>query len=126
VLIVEDEAADLYLAADVVKALGFTEVEARKTITAANAYLQSAMDKRVPQPGLIILDLDLGYESGHELLRFWHSHRDSLRSRMLVWTKLDEHQQDICKMFGVDAVVSKWQGVDALKAAIKPLAASAG
>jgi len=84
------------------------------------------MEKRETLPDLIILDLDLGYESGHELLRFWHKNRNLLPVRVVVWTKLGHEQQNICKLFDVDAVVPKDLGADALSAAIKPLTAKAG
>jgi len=126
VLIVEDQPADLHIAVDVVQSLGYSQIEARQTTSAAQTYLEAAMEKRETLPDLIILDLDLGYESGHELLRFWHKNRNLLPVRVVVWTKLGHEQQNICKLFDVDAVVPKDLGADALSAAIKPLTAKAG
>ena len=104
--------------------LGFS-VEAKSTAGSARAYLEAAIEKQVDSPDVVILDLDLGYDSGHELLRFWHKNRDSLNARMVVWTKLGKDQQEVCNLFKVDAVVSKWQGVEVLKTAIQPLASKA-
>jgi CheY-like chemotaxis protein len=123
-LIVEDDPADLYAAADMAENLGFS-VEAKSTASAARAYLEAAIEKQAASPDVVILDLDLGYDSGHELLRFWHKNRDSLNARMVVWTRLGKDQQEVCNLFKVDAVVSKWQGVEVLKTAIKPTAAKA-
>ena len=123
-LIVEDDPADLYAAADVAEKLGFS-VEAKSTASSARAYLEAAIEKRAASPDVVILDLDLGYDSGHELLRFWHKNRDSLNARMVVWTRLGKDQQEVCNLFKVDAVVSKWQGMEVLKTAIKPQAAKA-
>lgn len=125
-LIVEDQVADLRVAANVAESLGFSKVEGRKTATSAKAYLESAIAKHESLPDVIILDLDLGYDSGHELLRFWHKNQDLSKTRMVVWTKLGKEQGDICRLFKVDAVVPKWEGAEALKAAIKPLTAKAG
>lgn len=123
-LIVEDDPTDLYAAAAMAEKLGFS-VEARSTAVAARAYLEAAIEKQEVSPDVVILDLDLGYDSGHELLRFWHKNRDSLNARMVVWTKLGQDQQEVCNLFKVDAVVSKWQGVEVLKSAIQPMAAKA-
>lgn len=124
-LIVEDNPADLYAAADMAKSLGFAQVEAKSTASSAQAYLEASLEKEAASPDVVVLDLDLGYDSGHELLRFWHKNRKNLKARLVVWTKLGSEQQDICKLFEVDAVVSKWEGIEALKSVISPLAAKA-
>jgi CheY-like chemotaxis protein len=124
-LIVEDQSADLRVAVDVVKSLGVSFVEARTSITAAKAYLESALDGEDPLPDLIIVDLDLGYESGFELLRFWHGNPKLLNVHLIVWTVMGDEQREICRMFKVNAIVSKVEGASALKRAIEPLAAAA-
>lgn len=121
-LIVEDDPNDLYAAAEMAEKLGFS-VEAKSTASSARAYLEAAIDNRGTSPDVVILDLDLGYDSGHELLRFWHKNRDRLNARVVVWTKLGKDQEEVCNLFKVDAVVSKWQGVEVLKTAIQPMAA---
>lgn len=124
VLIVEDEPADLYSAAGIVESLGFS-VTAKNTAASAKAYLEAVVEKKESSPDIVILDLNLGYDSGHELLRFWHKNRETLNTRVVVWTQLGKEQQELCELFKVDAVVSKWEGPEALKAAIQPLAAKA-
>src|SRR5690348_11421562 len=74
VLIVEDQAADVHFAADVVRSLGISDIEARSTATAAKAYLEDASEKHAT-PEVIVLDLDLGYDNGFEVLRYWHANR---------------------------------------------------
>lgn len=124
-LIVEDQSADLRVAVDVIKGLGFSTVEARTSSTAAKAYLESVLDGHEPLPDVMIVDLDLGYESGFELLRFRHSHPELSPMRLIVWTVLGEQQQQICRLFKVDAVISKTDGVLALKRALESLAVAA-
>lgn len=124
-LIVEDQSADLRVAVDVVKALGVSFVEARTSITAAKAYLEAGLDDKEPLPDLIIVDLDLGYESGFELLRFWHGNPKLSHIRLIVWTIMGEEQRQICRMFKVSAIVSKTEGAVGLKRAIEPLSAAA-
>jgi CheY-like chemotaxis protein len=124
-LIVEDQSADLRMAVDVIKTLGFSSVEARTSSTAAKAYLEAVLQGKEPLPDVMIVDLDLGYESGFELLRFRHGHPELSPVHLIVWTVLGEQQQHICRLFKVDAVVSKGDGVLALKRALEPLAAAA-
>ena len=125
VLIVEDQASDIRLAAELAESLGATQVEARTSASAAKLYLQTALEGKQELPDLMVVDLDLGYESGFELLRFWHSTPELSHTRLLVWTAMDERQQEICRLFRVDAVVSKSEGLNALKRAIEPLARAA-
>jgi CheY-like chemotaxis protein len=124
-LIVEDQSADLRVAVDAVKSLGVSCVEARTSTTAAKAYLESALAGKEPLPDLIIVDLDLGYESGFELLRFWHGDPQLSAIRLIVWTAMGHEQQEICRLFKVSAIVSKTEGITALRQAIEPLTAAA-
>jgi CheY-like chemotaxis protein len=124
-LIVEDQSADLRVAVDAVKSLGVPFVEARTSTSAAKLYLETALSQKQPLPDLIIVDLDLGYESGFELLRFWHGNPKLSAIRLVVWTAMGEEQQNICSLFKVSAIVPKAEGIDALKRALEPLAAAA-
>ncbi len=124
-LIVEDQSADLRMAVDLATSLGFSCVEARTSATAAKAYLEAVLAGEQSLPDLILVDLDLGYESGFELLRFWHGTPRLSRVPLIVWTLMGDEQQDICRLFKVNAVVSKPDGVNALRRAVEPLAAVA-
>ena len=44
---------------------------------------------------------------------------------MIVWTIMGKEQQEMCKLFNVDAVVPKYEGAEGLASAIKPLAKTA-
>ncbi len=120
-LIVEDQPTDLRIAADVAGSLGITDVEARTTASAARNHLELALEGNTPLPDLILLDLDLGYESGYELLRFWHGNPKLADIRLVVWTIMEKEQRDICSMFKVDALVPKSAGVSALKQVLMSL-----
>lgn len=122
VLIVEDQASDLHIAADLARSLGASQIEARTSASAAKLYLQSTLEGKQPLPELLIVDLDLGYESGFELLRFWYAQPELSEIRVIIWTIMGEEQREICRLFKVNAVVSKADGVLALKQAIEPLA----
>ena len=125
-LIVEDHAADLHLAADVAKSLGLTEVEGRTSASAAKNHLDAGLEGNAVLPDIVVLDLDLGYESGYELLRFWHSNPKLAGIRMVVWTVMGEEQREICGMFKVDAIVPKSGGNIALKQALEHLVSATG
>ena len=119
VLIVEDQSSDLRIAADLATSLGAEEVEARTSASAAQLYLESVVNSDAPLPDLLVVDLDLGYESGFELLRFWHGDSRLSRIPLLVWTCLGEEQLEICRLFKVNAVVRKSDGPSALKQAME-------
>jgi CheY-like chemotaxis protein len=117
ILLVEDQPNDLQIAAQTARDAGITEIEARTSAQAAINYLEKCL-LGAPRPECIVLDLDLGYESGYELLRFWHSTPELKKIPMIVWTLLGEEQREICNLFKIDAYVSKWEGVSALREAL--------
>jgi len=123
VLIIDDDPTDLRTAAEVARSLGITQVQARTSAAASRLYLEAAFEGKEALPDIVILDLDLGYDSGFELLRLWHSKRELAgETRMIVWTALGDEQQEICRLFKVDAVVAKSEGMAALRRAIEPFA----
>lgn len=123
-LVVEDQPSDLQVAAQTARAAGITEVEARSTAHAAMLYLEKGLRAEQPLPNIIVLDLDLGYESGYELLRYWHSSPELKQIPLIVWTILGEEQKEICSLFKVSGYVSKWEGAAALREALKKVQVS--
>src|SRR5512133_3036266 len=97
--IVEDQPTDVRIAAEIAESLGYA-VDARNSSSSALLYLEKAIDGECAVPNVILLDLDLGYESGYELLRFWHSNHELSGTRVVVWTVMGKEQQDICRLFG--------------------------
>lgn len=120
-LIVEDHPNDLQIAAKAAETSGFAEVEARGTASNARAYLEKALDDGQPLPGAILLDLDLGYESGFELLRYWHGNPELAKIPLVVWTILGDQYRDICRMFKVNAYVSKSDDISVLRQVLSGL-----
>lgn len=112
------------IAADVAKSLGIDVVEARTSASAARRYLDDLLVGNLPLPDIIILDLDLGYESGYELLRFCHGHPRCKAIPFIVWTVMGDEQKKICELFKVKAVVEKSEGVSGLRRALQPLVKS--
>ncbi len=126
ILVVEDQPSDLHIASQTARAAGIEEVEARTSLRAAMTYLEKVVREEVPIPDAIVLDLDLGYESGYELLRYWHSTPELRKIPLLVWTVLGEEQREICNLFKVTNYVSKWEGAAAFRDALKKLSEPQG
>jgi CheY-like chemotaxis protein len=120
-LVVEDLEKDLKLAANTAHSLGITDVDARTTSSAARTYLENALDGSGPRPDGIVLDLNLGYESGYEILRYWHCTPELSKIPVLVWTILGDEQRDMCKLFKVNGFVAKWEGEKAFREALENL-----
>jgi CheY-like chemotaxis protein len=120
-LVIEDEPKDLMLAAETARSMGIAEVVARTSLEAARKYLDEGLEGAGPLPDGIILDLSLGYESGYELLRFWHSNPKLSKIPLMVWSVRADNQREMCKLFNVTSFVSKWEGDEALREALRKL-----
>lgn len=121
VLIVEDHPNDFQIAAKAAEASGFSAVETRASVGAARAYLEKALEGEGPLPDAIVLDLDLGYESGFELLRYWHSSPRLSEVPLVVWTILGEQYREICRIFRVCAYVDKGDDPSVLRQVLSGL-----
>jgi CheY-like chemotaxis protein len=120
-LVVEDQPNDLRNATEVARSLGFTSVDARASAMAAKIYLEKGLEGEHVLPDAIVLDLDLGYESGFELMRFWHGKPQLAGIPLIVWTVMGEEQREICGLFKVSAYVQKSDDVRPLKEALEGL-----
>lgn len=121
VLIVEDHPNDLHIAAKAAEESGFSEVETRASTGAARAYLEQGLAGAHALPNAIVLDLDLGYESGFELLRFWHGRPELAKVPVVVWTVLGKQYEEICRVFKVTAYVHKGDGATVLRQVLSGL-----
>ena len=121
VLIVEDQPNDLRVATRAAEDSGFSGVEARSSAESAVSWLQKGLAGEVSLPDAIVLDIDLGFQSGFELLRYWHSDPRLARIPLVVWTVLGDHYREICRMFKVKAYVDKGQDVSVLQQVLRGL-----
>jgi CheY-like chemotaxis protein len=120
-LLVEDDIEDVKKAADVAESLGICDIQSTQTLRSAMKYLESAVSGAIPLPDCIVLDLDLELDSGFELLRYWYKTPQLARIPVVVWSVVDELGR-VCRLFKVDAFVSKSEGTDALRRALERLA----
>lgn len=82
---------------------------------AARSYLEKGLNGDGPLPDFILLDLDLGRDSGYELLRVWHSTPALAAIPVMVWSILGDEQRSMCGLFGVKHYVAKWEGPAAVR-----------
>jgi len=122
VLIIEDQPTDLRIAAKAAESSGFSVVEARSSVGAAKLYLEKCLEGTAPLPDAIVLDVDLGYESGFELLRFWYGDPRLAKIPLVVWTILGGQYQEMCQMFKVKAYIPKDDDASALRTVLIDLA----
>jgi CheY-like chemotaxis protein len=104
----------------IAESLGIQDIQAKDTISGARAYLERGLKGETPLPDAIVLDLDLGVESGFELLRIWHSTPRLAGIPIMIWSVVEEHRE-LCQLFKVNSFVSKWQGVGAFREALGQL-----
>lgn len=79
--------------------------------------MENGLSGRVPLPDAMIIDLDLGLESGFELLRFWHATAQLKAIPVIIWT-VSSREREICQIFGVQAFASKQGGAQSLAEAL--------
>ena len=119
VLVVEDDLTDLGTASGLLTELGVEKVESATTVGAALNYLEDVAERKREAPALIVLDLSFGYESGFEVLRRWKSDARLKAIKVVVWTQMGEREQELCKLFGLQHVVSKWDTTMDLRTALQ-------
>ena len=119
-LVVEDQPQEIKLAARAAQAIGIENVEGRTSIRGAREFLDAGLRGEKELPEAIVLDLDLGYESGYELLRYWHSTPRLASIPIMVWSILGD-QREMCRLFRVTRFLGKWEGEEAFREALTTL-----
>ena len=121
ILIVEDHMKDLSVAEQSARSAGFSHIEARADIRSAKSYLEKALGAEESLPDLILLDLDLGHESGYELLRVRYDSPHLARIPVVIWTQLGHDNYEVCALFNINGYLSKWEGPAALREVLMKL-----
>lgn len=122
-LLVEDQDKDILRAATIAESLGVSDVEAHKTAQGAISYLEKGVRGNGPLPDGIVLDLDLGVESGFELLGYWRRTPALSGIPVMIWSVVEE-QREVCELFRVSSFVSKSEGSGALRRALAQFVAA--
>jgi CheY-like chemotaxis protein len=121
VLIVEDNAEQIYMATSILMKMGVDNVNAITSVAFALEYLQDITEGKRTPPDIVVLDLEFGKESGFEVLRYWKSAPALKNVRVVVWTIMGELERKMAGLFGVEQVVDKADGAKALEQVLRSL-----
>lgn len=125
-LVVDDDVKDLQLALDIARSVGFRDIEGRTSFDGAMKYLEAALLGECHFPDAVIIDLNLGQDSGYELLRYCYTHARLSSIPVIVWSILGDHQRELCAVFKIRSYVEKWDKEEGLRAALKELREQTG
>jgi CheY-like chemotaxis protein len=117
VVVIEDSSDDLRVATRVLTGIGIREVATFSRIPEAMLFLEEIAAGARDCPDLILLDLNLGNDSGFEVLRYYKSTPSIQKCQIIVWSGSGAIEKELCKHFGVDCV-DKGEGEAALATAI--------
>lgn len=106
-------------AAEAGTSAGFSEVQKHVSVRGALAHLEECLRGEAALPDAMVLDLDLGLESGFELLRIRCGNPRLLKIPLIVWTALGPENRQICDLFRINGYVSKWEGLEVLQQALR-------
>src|SRR4051794_24838630 len=100
-LIVEDSPKDMRIATEAAMSVGFKFIQGNTSCNATITRLSRALECSSGLPDALLIDLDLGRESGFELLRFRHQTPAVYKLPAVVWTHLDSQNKELCELFHV-------------------------
>ena len=118
-MIIDDDLSDIRIADRVARTAGFEDIEIFPSLDRAIKSIEQGLQGEKPLPDAIILDLNLGYESGYEFLRHWRTTWANSTIQIIVWSVLGDRNRELCALFHADAYVSKWEGEAALCKALQ-------
>jgi CheY-like chemotaxis protein len=114
---IDDNKDDLFIATRLLNRVGIKDVTQFSRIPEAIVFLEDIAEGIRPCPDLIVLDLNVGHDSGFEVLRLYKSNPKLQSCDIIVWTGSDAVHKELCEHFGVDCVL-KSGGDSALTSAI--------
>jgi CheY-like chemotaxis protein len=121
ILIVENEPRDAEKAVRWAVHSGFADTVKVESAEAAKTLLERMRAEDRNLPDAILLDLDLGLDSGFDFLRTRHENPWLMKIPVVVWTKLADHHRELCDLFKVTAFVPKHLGEYALFKALESI-----
>lgn len=118
VVIIEDSHDDSFLATRILNSTGVANITRFARIPEALVFLEEIAEGHRECPHLILLDLNVGLDSGFEVLRFYKSNPALQTCRVIVWTGSGAMEKELCEHFGVECI-GKGDGEAALATAIR-------
>jgi CheY-like chemotaxis protein len=110
ILIVENEPRDAEKAVCWAVHAGFADTVNVESAEAAKTLLETMRAEDRSLPDAILLDLDLGMDSGFDFLRARYETPWLMEIPIVVWTKLADHHRELTDIFKVNAYVPKHLG----------------
>ncbi len=117
VVVIEDSPDDLRIATRVLQSIGICQVATFSRIPEAMLYLEEITTGVRDCPDMVLLDLNLGNDSGFEVLRFYKSTPSIQKCQIIVWSGSGAVEKELCKHFGVECI-PKEEGDAALATAV--------
>ena len=116
-VVIDDNKDDLFIATRILGKAGINNVLQFSRIPETILYLEDIAEGIRPCPDLIVLDLNVGHDSGFEVLRLYKSNPNLQACDIIVWTGSGAIERELCEHFGVECV-PKRGGDSALMSAI--------
>ena len=116
-VVIDDNKDDLFIATRLLRRAGIKDITQFSRIPEVIIYLEDIAEGIRPCPDLIVLDLNVGHDSGFEVLRLYKSNLKLQSCDIIVWTGSGPIEKELCEHFGVECV-PKRGGDAALMAAI--------
>jgi CheY-like chemotaxis protein len=120
-LIIENERRDVEFAKRSAEQSGFSSAINTPSVEAAHALLEKARTEGQDLPDAILLDIDLGAESGLEFLRIRFQRPWLMNIPVVVWTRLGDHYREVCSLFHIHGYVEKSAGEYELNDALQSI-----
>jgi len=117
--VLEESVLDMRIAEAAALSAGFTPVTGQLSAHVALSRLLATLTNSAPLPDAFLIDLDLGHQSGYDVLRLRHTNLQLRRIPAIVWTRLDQHNKELCEIFDITGFVDKDDRVDSLVSALK-------
>jgi CheY-like chemotaxis protein len=116
-VVIDDNKDDMFIATRILGRAGIKDVQQFSRIPETIHYLEEIAEGTRPCPDLIVLDLNVGHDSGFEVLRLYKSNPKLQSCDIIVWTGSGPIEKELCDHFGVECV-AKSAGDSALEVAI--------
>ena len=103
-VVIDDNKDDLFIATRLLRRAGIKDVTQFSRIPEVIVYLEDIAEGIQPCPDLIVLDLNVGHDSGFEVLRLYKSNLKLQNCDIIVWTGSGPSEKELCEHFGVECV----------------------
>ena len=104
-VVIDDNKDDLFIATRLLTRTGVQDVTQFSGIPEAIVFLEDIAEGVRPCPDLLVLDLNVGHDSGFEVLRLYKENPKLQACDIIVWTGSGAVEKELCEHFGVECVL---------------------